>query len=235
VNRLVALLLLVPGLVSLTAEAGPPPPPNGPVSGQIQAASAFVWAGVDLSRARFFVPETFDNPDELIMFDPGGGLRDEVHRYKDPAEAFTDISEDWNAMLLTIMEEDFEKVLQRDLTRDLPGPAGQTNKKPPYFFSQYEAKNLPPDLDEAQVGAMVKKYKLDSKSGVGLVFIYERASRLDDEACVWPTFFDVQKRNVIWSERMCEKPGGVTFRNYWLKPVIKISEDLVKRFKKSDL
>ncbi|MFZ5478655.1 MAG: hypothetical protein ACOZNI_17925 [Myxococcota bacterium] len=211
------------------------PAHGGQVSGLIQSAPAFIWAGIDLTRARFFVPETFDKPDEIVAFDPGGGLRDEVHRYKDPAEAWTDLSEDWNTMLLNILEEDFEKVLQRDLVVDMPGPAGQTQKKPPYFLSQYEAKNNPPDLDATQVAAMVKKYRLKTKAGVALVFIYERGSRLDDEGCVWPTFFDAQKKTVIWSERMCQKPGGVGFRNYWLKPVVKVGEDLVKRFKKEEL
>jgi hypothetical protein len=208
----------------------------GQIYDQTQSAAALIWAGVDYSRARFFVPETFDNPEEITFFNPGGGLRDAVRRYEKPQDTWNDLVKEWNMMAQHDLMEEFEKVVERDFTSDLPTEAGQTQgKKEPYFESQYEAKNYPMDMTSQTVADMVKKYRLKTKDGLGLVFIYERGSTLDKQGCLWPTWFDGKTKAVIKTERICEKPSGLGFRNLWLGPVLSVGEDMIKALKKKEL
>ena len=208
----------------------------GQIYDQTQSAASLIWAGVDYSRARFFVPETFDNPEEITFFNPGGGLRDAVRRYGKPADAWNDLVKEWNIMAQNDLMNRYEEVMERDFTADLPTEAGQTSgKKEPYFESQYEAKNYPMDMTSQTISDMVKKYRLKTKDGLGLVFIYERASMLDKQGCVWPTWFDAKTKTVTKTERMCIKPGGLGFRNYWLRPVADIADEMVKALKKKEL
>jgi hypothetical protein len=208
----------------------------GPIATQLETAPAIVWAGVDYSQARFFVPEEFDDPKEQIFFNPGGGLRDAVRYYSKPKDAWDELVKEWNVMLQHDALEDMEKAILRDVTPDMPGEAGQTSgKKEPFFESQYEAKNNPPTLDQTGVQALVKKYRLKTKAGVGFVIVYERGSQVDKEACVWPTWFDLGTKQVISTERVCGKPGGSGFRSYWYKPMLDATNDIVKALKKKDL
>ena len=208
----------------------------GTISDQLQAAPAVIWAGVDYSRARFFVPETFDHPEDMTFFNPGGGLRDAVRHYAKPKDAWDDLVKEWNQMMEHDMVAEMESVLQRDVTVDMPTEAGQTGtKREPYFESQYESKNSPMDLDPTAISDMVKRYRLKTRTGVGLVFIYERASYLDKQGCVWPTWFEASKKTVISTSRVCEKVGGQGFRNYWYKPMLQVGQDILKALKKQEI
>lgn len=201
------------------------------VYSQLTAAPAAVWVGADYSAAEIYVPETFTDPNEKFYFAPGGGLLDVVRRFKDPQEAFKLLTEDWNTMLQNTMFKEFEQVLQRNLVADLPTPSGQTTHKEPYFYSNYEAKTHPTTFTRETVVGLVKKYKLKEKEGVGFVFVVERLSADDKEGCVWPTFFDIKKKEVIETEQMCEKPGGGEFRNRWLRPVTSVAQNVLKDLK----
>ena len=183
---------------------------------------AVVWAGIDYSVAEIYVP------DEKFYFEPGGGLRDQVRRFKDPSEAFESLTTDWNIMLQYTMFKEFEQVLQRNLAN----PAGQTAHKGDVFFlSNYEAKNHPTTFNRDTVVGLVKKYRLKEKEGIGLSFIVERFSADDKSACIWPTWFDIKKKEVLETEQMCEKPGGGEFRNRWMKPITSVAQDMVKALK----
>lgn len=221
------LLLLLAALVS--------PASAGQLKSKFESAKAVVWAGIDYSAARFFVPERFDDPEERVFFEPGGGLGDDVRRYGKPDDAWKDLSKEWNVMLQNLLKEDLEKAIQRDVVVDMPTEAGQTQKKPPYWESQYEAKNVPRDLTEQKVRDMVKKYRMKTKEGVALVFIVERMSKLDKEGCVWPTVFELPKKEVVWTQQVCEKPSGSSFRNYWLRPIFSVGEDLIKQVGKDQI
>lgn len=205
---------------------------------KLQNATTVVWGGVDYTRARFFVPETFDNPEEITYFDvmAGAGVDDSVRRYAKPQDAWNDLTKEWNTMLTNVTVKKLEKAIMRDVVIDLPTDAGQTgSKRAPYWESQYEAKNNPPDLDQKGVADMAKRYRFKERDGMALVFIMERGSRLDEEGCLWPTWIELKKKEVISTSRVCEKPGGVGFRNYWLGPIVESSKDILKGLKNKEL
>jgi hypothetical protein len=221
-------------LFSLLVVAAPPAHAGG-LTPQLQAAPELVWLGLDFSRIRIFTPERFDDPEERVFWDPGGGLKDTVTRFKTPKDAWDQLIGDWNYMAANEYVDDLEVALQREITVDLPTPAGQTQRKGDVFFeSVYDAKNTPVELNQAVIQDMVKKYKVKAKKGMAIVFIMDRFSHPDKEACAWPTFIDLDKKTVVSTERICEKPGGSGYRNYWLNVIPAIIKDMTKAIKKGE-
>ncbi|MFN7144715.1 MAG: hypothetical protein ACK4YP_13145 [Myxococcota bacterium] len=214
---------------------GVPDATAGGLTSQLQSAPEMVWLGLDYSRVRIFTPEQFDNPEQRVFWDPGGGLGDTVTRFKKPKDAFDQLVADWNSMAVHDHLEDLEKALQREITVDLPTPAGQTQRKGDVFFeSVYDAKSTPVELNQTVIQEMVKKYKIKAKKGVGLVFVMDRLSQPDKEVCAWPTYIELEKKTVLATERVCEKPGGSGYRNYWFNIIPAYVKDVTKAIKKGD-
>jgi hypothetical protein len=208
---------------------------RGGIEPQLVAAQELVWLGLDFSRVRIFTPEQFTDPDERVFWDPGGGLGDTVTRFKNPEAAFDQLVSDWNSMAVHDHVEDLEKALEREILVDLPSASGQTNHKGDrYFESVYDAKDTMVELNQAVIQDMVKKYRVKSRKGVGFVFIMDRFSHPDKEACVWPTFFDLSNKVVFHTERICKKPGGSGYRNYWFNVIPSIVKDMVKDIKRDE-
>ena len=204
------------------------------VAAQLEAAPTMVWAGLDYSKVHIYTPETFADPEARVFWDPGGGLGDLVTRFKTPEEAWDRLVQDWNSMAVHDHVEDLEEALQREIVVDLITPAGPTNKKDDVFFeSVYDAKNAP-EFNQATIQDMVKKYRLKEKKGVGMVYIVERLSYPDKEVCAWPTFFDLDTKAVFYTDRVCKKPGGSGYRNYWFNIIPASVKDIVKAIKRGD-
>ena len=219
-------------MIPLLALLAAPAQAAGAMSPQIAAAPEVVWVGIDYSVVRMFVEQRFEDPDKQIFWGPGAGLLDVVRHFKDQKEAFTTLSEDWNAMAQNSLVVPLEKIIERDLVIDMPSPMGQTQtKRSTWFESVYEAKNNPPDLTPDGVAALVKKYKLDRHKGVAFVLIADRFDEPEKEACFWPTWFDPEKKGIIQTERVCEKASGSEFRNQWFSPVSRIMKAIVKTIK----
>ncbi len=207
----------------------------GGLTQQLQAAPDMVWLGLDYSRVRIFTPEIYDDPEARVFWDPGGGLGDVVTRFKKPKDAWDQLTADWNAMAVNAHVENIEKALQREILVDLPTPAGQTQRKGDVFFeSIYDADDTPVELNQTVIQEMVKKYKVKTKKGVAMVFIMDRFSQPDKEVCAWPTFIELDKKTVISTERVCEKPSGSGYRNYWFSIVPAYIKDMTKAIKKDD-
>jgi hypothetical protein len=220
---LTSLLALVPA-----ADAGQ-------LQSQLEAAPEIVWVGLDYSKVRIFTPEVFDNPDERVYWDPGGGLGDVVTHFAKAKDAWTQLISDWNSMAVAEIIEPLEQGLQHEITVDLMGPAGPTKRTGEVFFeSIYDAKKVAPELNQEAIQALVKTYRTKAKKGIGIAFVMDRLSYPEKEACAWPTFFDLEKKTIIQTERICKKPGGSGYRNYWLNIVPSIVKDYTKAMKKGE-
>lgn len=77
-------------------------------------------------------------------------------------------------------------------------------------------------LPRASVDKMVKAYKTENKSGIGLVFIVESFDKLTENAHIYVTFFDIASRKILVCEEVNGKPKGFGFRNYWLGAVLDV-------------
>jgi len=91
----------------------------------------------------------------------------------------------------------------------------------------------PSDSTPAELEKQVASYKLTKTSGLGLVFIMDRLVKAQETGCLYVVFFDVSSRKVLLSERVCEKTGGIGFRNYWFRPIKTVidSKKLARMYK----
>jgi hypothetical protein len=87
-------------------------------------------------------------------------------------------------------------------------------------------RNTLPNLDELvieteysfgaeEVMRMISEYDSGEKEGIGLVFILESLNKYKERAIIWVTFFDIQTKQVLLTERLEGKAGGYGFRNFW--------------------
>ncbi|MCL1822462.1 MAG: hypothetical protein FWG22_06530 [Prolixibacteraceae bacterium] len=77
-------------------------------------------------------------------------------------------------------------------------------------------------FDEEQLQAMVGKYNLKEKEGVGLVLIAEQLDKPDATGTFNVVFFDIATREIIKSTRNRGSAGGAGLRNYWANSIAKI-------------
>lgn len=101
---------------------------------------------------------------------------------------------------------------------------------------QIDESNLISDNDflfedpQAIVRQSVKNYPMgDKTSGVGVVFIVEYFSKPSLLASVYVTYFDIQSREVLFSEKLIGKPRGITLRNFWAGAIFNIMTDIEKK------
>ena len=83
-------------------------------------------------------------------------------------------------------------------------------------------------LTTADIQKVVNGYDLGGKKGVGLVFIMEGMNKAGAKGTMYVTFVDMATRKVLFTERMTGKAGGFGYKNYWVKPVFEVLEDIEK-------
>jgi hypothetical protein len=77
-------------------------------------------------------------------------------------------------------------------------------------------------LAPEEIGSMIKKYRNDENSGLGLVFIAENLNKITQTGSYYVCFFDIASKEIIDSKRMEAKAAGFGFRNYWAGSVYNI-------------
>ncbi len=80
-------------------------------------------------------------------------------------------------------------------------------------------------LNESAVQKIVSKYKV-SGNGIGMVFIVELMDKSLQQTDVWVTFFSVNGKKVLLTEKVSGKAGGFGFRNYWARSYLEIIKNI---------
>jgi len=203
------LLILVP-LVSA-----------GTVSDRLATDGALVWAGIDTRALQLFVPEGFDDPAEKVFWGPGGGLDDFIGTFDSQQAAWKRLCGDWNTMFVNERVASLEDRLKVRVSVSVPDVcAAEQRPEDGWFMPEYEAASSPPGFDRAQLNAAVASWPVQASEGLGLMVVAERYAKAEDAGCVWPVFFDLGSRDILYTERSCLPPRGIGFRNYWLNPVV---------------
>jgi hypothetical protein len=73
-----------------------------------------------------------------------------------------------------------------------------------------------------KVEEIIRSYKTEQNYGVGLVFIVESLNKIKSHSFVYVTFFDIQKKEVLFTKKVTGDPMGFTFKNYWTKSFLKV-------------
>jgi hypothetical protein len=164
------------------------------------ASDTVVWAGLDYSLVRMIGPGDFRRPDAIF---PG-------------------MLEAWNSLFLRERVRKASAALKK---RFVPDIGGVTERNKTATAGQITEAQGPDDtvqkshLSAQNIADAVKAYKLESKSGLGLVFIVDRLVKPQKKGAVYVVFFDVATREVIVTDRQIHPASGGGFRNYWFSVV----------------
>ncbi|MCD4724133.1 MAG: hypothetical protein K8R63_04760 [Bacteroidales bacterium] len=107
-------------------------------------------------------------------------------------------------------------------------------------LSIVEGRNMLPDPDELvintnyslgedEVKKIISEYDITGKEGIGLVFIMESFNKNKELGYMWVTFFDLETKEVLLSNKMSGKPGGFGIRNYWAKSFYNVMKSIEKK------
>jgi len=175
------------------------------------ASDSVVWAGLDYSQVR--------------MIGPGD--------FKDPQAIFPGMLQAWNDLFLQERIRFVEQATKKRVVVDVGGVT-EANKtattkqviNAPGADDVIEKSHITPQ----DIARAVKGYKMENKSGLGVVFVVDRLVKQDKKGvgAVYVVGFDVASREVIFSEREVNKATGFGFRNYWFR-VIKDAEKGLKQ------
>jgi hypothetical protein len=83
----------------------------------------------------------------------------------------------------------------------------------------------PTHINDADIAAAIRSYRLQTRSGLGLVFIMDRLVKRQETSCMYVVFFDIASRTIISQERVCTDAGGGGIRNHWFGSI----KETVKR------
>lgn len=175
----------------------------------LAATDTVVWAGLDYSLVRMIGPGDFANPDTIF---PG-------------------MLESWNQLFEKEMIVKLNQALGRRIAIDTGGVLKRNQKA---TAKQIIPTSGPEDtVDKTHIApddiaGAVKAYKLETKEGLGLVFLVDRLVKPSQNGAVYIVYFDIKSRAVISSERVVHRATGFGFRNYWFR-VVKDAVRDVKR------
>jgi len=221
---------LTPELVAIPAYNPNPARPEPPQEYIPRAnPNLLVWCGLDYSMVRM-IGNARDFP-ESEMFP---NLTD---RRGDRAEPMTSA---WNGLFMKEMyprlSRDLGAIVQADLraiesrnARVSPQQIFDDDSSPRYArnladigtifnptrFLHRGNKNLPSDINEADIAAAIRSYRLQTRTGLGLVFIMDRLVKREETSCMYVVFFDIASRSIVSQERVCADAGGGGIRNHW--------------------
>jgi hypothetical protein len=79
----------------------------------------------------------------------------------------------------------------------------------------------PEDIDKIIAG-----YDFSGLKGIGLMFNVETLNKISENATIFVTFVNMDTKQVLFTERMSEKPSGFGTRNYWSGAVYGILKEI---------
>jgi hypothetical protein len=184
-------------------------PPKNP----LLASDTVVWAGLDFTLTKMIGPGAFN----------------------DPASIFPGMLEAWNNLFLAERLRFVEKETKKKVVTDI---GGVTEANKGASTRQVQVNIGPEDSVETthitreDIAKAVKNYKMEHKSGLGVVFIVDRFVKQDKrgKGAVYVVGFDIGTREVLFSQREVHNATGFGFRNYWFR-VIKDSERALKNLR----
>jgi hypothetical protein len=87
-------------------------------------------------------------------------------------------------------------------------------------------------MEEVMIQEIVGGYNIpDELTGIGLIFIAESYSKPNVQGAYFVTFFDMETKRVLITERMLGKAKGFGLRNYWAGSYYRVLQEVGKRYK----
>lgn len=164
------------------------------------------WFGLDFSKIRLIGPDGFTDPKaikEIYFTDMNNLIRIEPDKY-DLKKAFRKES----------VPIDLNVVKARN---ELPDAEAMVVAAGTVYI-----------FEEETIRQMVRDYKPENQSGIGVVFIMESFNKEEEKGHMWVTFFDIATREVLLMDRMSGAAGGFGWRNYWARTYYNVLKEIEK-------
>lgn len=175
---------------------------------QTQSAT---WFGLDFSEAYFIGSEGFTDPQDI------------KDRYFDS----------WNILINNEYEKyDIGKYFQKENVEFSLDNVTARNKEVNIYDRVIDDNGKMLHLDANKVQEIIGSYEFsDEEQGLGIVMIVESFSKTSQMANYFVTFFDIDSKKVLLTERMDGKAGGFGIRNYWAKTYSTVFKAVPKKYK----
>jgi hypothetical protein len=188
---------------------------SAPIRAQESAGpDTLVWCGLDYSMVKMIGNTDFAQPQQIF---PGMLVA-------------------WNGLFMKEMLPELEK-MARSVRTDLTAATANNEKANEKQILREDGSRdemvTPTHIKDSDIAEVVRSYKLKNTQGLGLVFVVDRLVKAQETGCLYVVFFDVSSRKVISSARLCEKAGGMGFRNYWFRPIKDAVKKLPKMYKEA--
>jgi hypothetical protein len=231
---------LTPELVAIPANNPSPSRPEPPPQYIPRAnPNLLVWCGLDYSMVKM-IGTSRDFPESEIF--PGA-----ADRRGDGAPPMTSA---WNELFMKEMyprlSRELGAIVQADLhavetrnarvtsqqivneqssPRYIGNMADLGNFFDPTRFLHRGNKKLSAHINDADIAAAIRSYRLQTRSGLGLVFIVDQLVKKQETSCIYVVFFDIASRTIVSQERVYTDAGGGGIRNHWFGSI----KETVKR------
>jgi hypothetical protein len=163
-----------------------------------------VWFGLDFSKAKM-----------IGAFDQGAGAAPATG-----SDIKTKYVPGWNRIILNEPDKyDLKKTFRKtEVFKDLSVVEASNSRIDPDNFLTYNDYKF--DIPNAVIEGILNSYTKGEKTeGIGLVFIVEYFNKADEKASYYVTFFDIATKKILFTQHMTGKAGGIGLRNYWIKTV----------------
>ncbi|NJN25622.1 MAG: hypothetical protein HC819_06515 [Cyclobacteriaceae bacterium] len=183
---------------------------NAQTNPEVFGAKKLIWAGLDFSKSKMIGSTGFT----------------------DESAVKNEFFDKWNQLIVIEADKyDLAKTYQKDkVVHDLSVVNQQNQLSDDYELVINESYKF----NEGDIEAIVKNYDgLKEKDGVGLLYVIEYFSKLDEKGSMYVVFFDPQTLEVLHSQNYVGKPGGFGLRNFWAKTVAETMELSGKDYKKA--
>lgn len=160
-----------------------------------------VWLGVDFTQVKLIGPLGTVEKEELIP-----------------------LFEDMNRVIISERPKyNFETALRKDeVPYDLEVVTKLNSAIDPAKIISYSSSDEEGRLSEEAISVLIKQYSVAKPEGIGLVFFMETIDKTREKGTMWVTFFSLQDRNILLTEKISGTAGGISFRNHWATTVYNV-------------
>ena len=155
------------------------------------------WLGIDFSHTKL-----------IGSFEQIQGVLNQS-----PQEIKNDYFPAWNRLIINEAQKyDVNAMMRKENMRyDIDMIMGVNALTPVGTLEEYN----PPDYTREDIVKFVNSYKLEGKTGLGVVFVNECLNKAREEAIFHVVVLNMETKEILIYERIKGKPQGFGLRNYW--------------------
>jgi hypothetical protein len=133
--------------------------------------------------------------------------------FKDPEKIKSYYFDAWNSLIIYEPNKyKLDKFFHKDSVKQYLGIVTDRNTLPNLDKLVTETEY---SFGAEKVMQIISEYDSGEKEGVGLVFIVESLNKYEEKAIIWVTFFNIETKQVLLTEKLDGKAEGYGFRNFW--------------------